>query len=444
MSSRRVVVMDVVGLAPNYLQMKEHAPHLHDLAVSGTMHTITPVFPAVTLPVQASLLTGTYPETHGVVSNGFYFPETYHVAFWEQAASLVQAERLWEWLKRRHPSITAALLFFQNSLYASCDIVMTPRPLHTEDGMIPWCYSKPVGLYEDLSEKIGVFNLMHYWGPLASIESSRWIAKAAVEVLERFRPHLLFVYLPHLDYGLQKYGPKDPKILEELAAVDAEVGRIVQGVSALGLEQDTTFIVVSEYTFSDVIGDVSLNRVLRDAGFLKVRTIKGREYVDLEMSEAFAMVDHQVAHIYIKAGYEKRVRSCLEKTDGVDILMDREEQKKHRVSHPRAGDLIAVSSRDRWFSYYWWDDPTKEPDFARRVDIHRKPGYDPLELFLEPGTLRISHDTSKIHGSHGYPPLTLQDRVPLLVSGPGAEIVQGVRDLSVTDIAKVIERIMGL
>ena len=440
--AKRVVLIDVVGLSPAHFSVKDKIPNLSGLRDRGKLHRIKPVFPAVTLPVQASKTTGAYPEAHGVVSNGFYFPENFQVGFWEQASSLVQHEKVWDTLKRKNPALKTALLFFQNSLYASCDAVITPRPMHTDEGMIPWCYSKPVGLYEQISEKIGEFNLMHYWGPMASIESSRWIAKAAVETMDRLRPDLMFVYLPHLDYCSQRFGPDDPRVLDELSLVDQEVGRIVKGVEDLGLMDETVFLALSEYTFSSVGGDIALNRILREKGLAAVRNIKGREYLDFELSRAFAMVDHQVAHVYIKPGYEKAVKRELEGVDGIDLVIGSEDKAKYRMGHPRAGDLVAVSARDRWFSYYWWTDPAMEPDFAGHIDIHRKPGYDPLELFIEPGTRRISQNTALIRGSHGYPPVDERDMVPLLVSGPGADSLPMAEGSSITAIAQLIEAIL--
>jgi predicted AlkP superfamily pyrophosphatase or phosphodiesterase len=442
MKNRRVVLIDVVGLSPNHFEHSEKMPAMTSLLSQGRLFGMKPVFPPVTLPVQASLTTGAYPEVHGVVANGFYFPEGFHVAFWEQAAGLVQTERIWDRLKKKNPDLKTAALFFQNTLYANCDAVMTPKPLHTEEGLIPWCYSKPVGLYEAICEQIGAFNLMHYWGPLASIESSRWIARAAVEVMARIKPNLMFVYLPHLDYCSQKRGPGDPIIQEELTQMDQEVGRIVQGINDMGLGDETVFIVLSEYVFSSVQGDIPLNRLLRQKGLLKVRTIQGREYLDLELSPAFAMVDHQVAHIYIKAGHERAVRNALEGIDGIDFLLDGEGKRHYRIDHPRAGDLIAVSTKDHWFSYYWWEDRSMEPDFATHVDIHRKPGYDPLELFVEPGTRSISQNTSLIHGSHGYPALSEEDKATFLISGEKTGNVQIPEDFCVTDVAGVIERIL--
>ena len=442
MSKKRVIVIDVVGLSPDHFKQKENMPHLSALLSQGQLSSMKSVFPAVTLPVQASLTTGVHPAEHGIVANGFYFPENYQVAFWEQAASLVQSERIWDRLKIKDPALKTAVLFFQNTLFSQSDVIITPKPLHTDEGLIQWCYSKPVGFYEEICQQIGEFNLFSFWGPMASIESSRWIAKAAVETMDRIRPDLMFVYLPHLDYCSQKHAPTDPMILDELRLVDQEVGRIVQGIEDLGLADETVYIILPEYTFYEVSGDIPLNRILREKRLLEVRSIQGREYLDMELSPAFAMVDHQIAHIYTKPGYEKSVQKALEKVDGIDMLLDGEGKERFRVDHPRSGDIIAVSSRDRWFSYYWWEDRPREPDFAAHVDIHRKPGYDPLELFLEPGTTKISQDTSLIKGSHGYPAVSEEDRIPFLISGENAAGVKIPEDLCVTDVGGIIEKIL--
>jgi predicted AlkP superfamily pyrophosphatase or phosphodiesterase len=417
-------------------------PHIAALLNNGRLFKMNPVFPPVTLPVQASLTTGVFPNQHGIVSNGFYFADNFQVAFWEQAAGLVQAERIWDRIRKKNPELKTAVLFFQNSLYANCDVVITPRPLHTEDGLIQWCYSKPVGYYEELCERIGEFNLFHFWGPLASIESSRWIAQAAIETMLRMRPDLMFVYLPHLDYCSQKYGPEDPLIQQELRQVDQEVGRIVNTINDAGLIDETVFLVLSEYLFYTVQGDIPLNRILREKGLLLVRTIQGREYLDIELSPAFAMVDHQIAHIYIKTGYEKAVRNALERVEGIDQMLDDAGQSKYRINHPRSGELIAISAKNRWFSYYWWEDRVKAPDFAKQVDIHRKPGYDPLELFIESDTRQISQDTLLIRGSHGYLTHTEEDRLPLLISGDWEAMADIQENLNVVDIAGIVEKVL--
>jgi len=442
MKTRHVVVIDVVGLSLKHFEDQKNMPHIASMLDKGRLFEMKPVFPAVTLTSQASLVTGVFPEKHGVVSNGFYFPENFQIAFWEQAAELIQAEKIWERLKRKDPGLRTAVLFFQNSLYASCDAVVTPKPLHTEEGLVQWCYSKPVGFYEELCDQIGEFNLFHYWGPLASIESSRWIAGAAVETMVRLRPNLMFVYLPHLDYCTQKYGPDDPAIEQELQKIDAEVGKIVGGITEAGLIDETIFVVLSEYNFHSVQGDIPLNQILRQNNLLSVRTIHGREYLDVELSPAFAIVDHQVAHIHIKTGYENAVRNIFERVEGIDLLLDGRGKKQYHIDHQRCGDLIAVSAKNRWFSYYWWEDQVKAPDFAKHVDIHRKPGYDPLELFLEPGSLHISQDTRLIRGSHGYLDNTDEDRLPLLIRGDWKGLPDMQADLSMVDVAGVVEKIL--
>jgi predicted AlkP superfamily pyrophosphatase or phosphodiesterase len=443
--AKKVIVLDVVGLSGKHFLDPRNLPHMASLLDRGHLTHIAPCFPATTLPAQATMTTGTPPAEHGVVANGFYFPENFQISFWEQAAGLVQTERIWDRLKRKNPALTTALLFMQNSLYGHAETIITPKPMHTDAGMVQWCYSKPVGFYEQIRETLGEFELKHYWGPLASIESSRWIAGAARETLAKMRPDLMFVYLPHLDYCTQKFGPESQVVMEELLKVDQEVGSIIEAVDTLGLREETVFIVLSEYAFYPVNGAVAINRILRANNLLAVRAINGREYLDLELSPAFAMVDHQAAHIYIKPGFKEAVLTTLRAIPEIDLLLaSNEEKEQYGILHQRCGDIVAVSAKDKWFSYYWWEDMEKAPDFADHIDIHRKPGYDPLELFFDPKTFKIPQDTSLVKGSHGYPPAGPDDHVPLLISGPGsADIVQHLPKLTeMRDVAGLIEALL--
>jgi predicted AlkP superfamily pyrophosphatase or phosphodiesterase len=395
------ILLDVVGLEQKHLD-SGLLPNISKITENGEVGKLEPTFPAVTCSVQASILSGKYPREHGIISNGLYDRSTFNVSFWEQSSSLVQSQRVWDIVRRKN-TMKTAVLFWQNTMYANSDIVVTPRPIHLDDKMVMWCYSKPVGYYEELKENLGEFNLASYWGPLASSKSSEWIANAAEYTLESERPNFLFVYIPHVDYSAQRFGKEGVQVLDDLKKADEIVGRLVQKATTLGIRDETQFVILSEYTFNDVNGAVPLNLVLRDAGLLSIRTIQEKEYLDFEYSKAFAMVDHQVAHIYIKNGYEKEARSVLETTSGVDMVLDGNGKKDLAIDHERSGDLIAIAAKDKWFSYFWWYDEGKAPDFAHKVDIHRKPGYDPVELFIDPKTKSIPLDTSLIKGSHGRP-----------------------------------------
>lgn len=392
------IVLDIVGLEYKHLD-SGLVPNIEKIARAGEAARLEPVFPAVTCTVQASILSGKYPREHGIIANGLYDRETRNVSFWEQPSSLVQAKRAWDIKQGK-----AAVLFWQNTMYANSDIVVTPRPIHLDDKMVMWCYSRPPGYYEKLKEKFGEFNLASYWGPLASHKSSEWIANAAEYTLESERPELLFVYIPHIDYSAQRFGKESEQVKEDLKKADEIVGRLVQKAIDLGMHDDTQFVIISEYAFNDVKGAVPLNLILREAGLLSVRTIADKEYLDFEYSKAFAMVDHQVAHIYVKEGFEREARKVLEATAGVDRILDGKGKQELKIDNERSGELIAISAKDRWFSYYWWQDESKAPDFARRVDIHRKPGYDPVELFVDMKTKSIPLDASLVKGSHGRPP----------------------------------------
>ena len=417
--SRRLVILNVVGLAPRHFERPELIPNLAALAKRGMMRPLKPSFPAVTCSVQATLLTGQPPSVHGIVGNGYFDRENFAVKFWEQPAAMVQAPRLWDQL----PGRKTAVLFWQNSMYINADIVVTPRPLHAESGLVQWCYSKPVGYYEKLQSEIGNFKLQDYWGPVAGIGSSRWIAKAAQWTWLNEQPDLMLVYLPHLDYSGQKFGPDQPAALR---AVDAVVGELLATVGDAGV------VVCSEYSLMPVTGALFPNRQLRAAGLLRCREIAGKEYLDFEMSDAFAVVDHQIAHIYCKPGKIDAVRAALPEVEFTTI------------AHPRAGELVAVAPPDKWFAYYWWEDWKKAPEFAFTVDIHQKPGYDPCELWFDyrrmARTWRLATGTNPalVKGSHGRVDANPQDWGALVLSEP----VKGLPvQLAATDLAALVVEI---
>lgn len=442
MPAKRVIVLDLVCLTAEHISDSAQTPTLSRLAQQGWSAPLVPPFPAVTCTVQATLTTGTMPREHGVVCNGLYDRDRFSVRFWDQPTSMVKRPKVWERLKAADPTAKTALLFFQNTMFADVDVVVTPAPLHEEHELIPWCYSKPVGYYEQLAARHGPFDLSSYWGPLAGARSSEWIAKAAVDTMRDHQPTLLWVYLPHLDYNTQRYGPGSPQFKEDLATMDRLVGGLLDDLSSLGFLDDAAVLLVSEYAMSWVTRPICLNRILRQAGLLQVREIAGHEYLDLELSQAFAMVDHQMAHLYVKPGAENATRAAIWGTPGVEKLLGDFEKRELQIDHPNSGEIIAIAESDAWFPYYWWLDDEKAPPFARHVDIHRKPGYDPVELFFDPATKSIPLDPSLVKGSHGRPANRDPSRPLLIAYGAGLPR-RPAGEVPATAIADLILGVLG-
>ncbi len=380
MANRKLLVIDVVGLT---LDLLPHAPRLAALAKEGFVAPMDGVLPAVTCTAQATLLTGALPRTHGIVANGWYFRDLAEVWLWRQSNHLVQGDKLLAELAVATPPTTTANLFWWFNLHSGATQSLTPRPLYPADGRkIPDCQSDPPSLRDELTAELGTFPLFHFWGPTASILSTRWIAEAAKRVLLRSDPDLALVYLPHLDYDLQRFGPADARIPAQVAAVDAEAGKLIDVARAQG----RSVVVVSEYGIDAVTGAVAINRVLRHDGYLSVRTTPFGELLDPGGSRAFAVADHQVAHVYVRRAVDvAAVKVLLERTAGIDRVLDAEGKRAAGLDHERSGELVAISARDRFFAYHYWFDDALAPDFAPTVDIHRKPGYDPSELFFSPG-----------------------------------------------------------
>jgi len=379
---RSTLVINVVGLAEHLLG--DATPHLNDLAKRGTLRPLSTVVPAVTCSAQSTFLTGTLPSEHGIVGNGWYFRELGEVWFWRQSNRLVEGKKVWEVGREREAAFTCANLFWWYNMVTNVDWAVTPRPMYPADGRkLPDVYTKPAALRDELNQALGTFPLFKFWGPAADISSSRWITDATLHVMRKHDPTLTLVYLPHLDYGLQRLGPDltSPRVRKDLREVDALCGELIQEARVKGRR----VIVLSEYGITRVSSGIDINRALRQANLLAVREELGRELLDPGASEAFAVVDHQLAHVYVQnPARVPEVRQLLEGLDGVERVLGSDEQREIGLNHARSGELAVISRADRWFTYYYWLDPERAPDFATTVDIHRKPGYDPVELFLDP------------------------------------------------------------
>jgi predicted AlkP superfamily pyrophosphatase or phosphodiesterase len=374
------LVLNVVGLTPALIG--EHTPALRAFRDANALRPLQTILPAVTCSVQSTFVTGQLPRAHGIVGNGWYFRDLAQVWLWRQANQLVTGDKLWDEAKRRDPSFTVAKLFWWYNMYSSADISITPRPMYTADGRkLPDVYTDPPELRGELSQALGMFPLFNFWGPRADISSTRWIAKSTELVIEKSAPTLTLVYLPHLDYDLQRFGPNDPRIAKTLTEVDAVIAELL----ALAEQKRLRVVVLSEYGITPVSDAIHVNRALREAGLLQVREELGREQLDAGASRAFAVADHQVAHVYVKNPADlPAARATCERLEGVEQVLDGAGKQAAGLDHARAGELVLVSRADRWFSYYFWLDDARAPDYARTVDIHLKPGYDPVELFIDP------------------------------------------------------------
>lgn len=374
----KTAVINIVGLS--FSLVGEHTPFLCGYAKERTLQTIAPMLPAVTTAVQATYLTGKGVGEHGIVGNGWYDHQECEVKFWKQSNKLVGGEKIWERAKKADPAFTCANLFWWYNMYSTADYSVTPRPNYLADGRkVPDCYTHPADLRDYLQGVLGPFPLFQFWGPGANIMSTKWIAEASKLVEEKYNPTLTLVYLPHLDYCLQKFGQDLSRIAKDLKEIDA----VVQGLVHFYTRKGARIILLSEYGITNVDQPVHINRILRQKGLLAIRKERGRELLDAGASKAFAVSDHQIAHLYINdTAVQRQVKELAEQTEGVELVLDREAQKKYHIAHERAGDLVLVAKEKSWFTYYFWLDDVRAPDYARCVDIHKKPGYDPAELFM--------------------------------------------------------------
>jgi predicted AlkP superfamily pyrophosphatase or phosphodiesterase len=489
----RLAVINVVGLTEALIG--EHTPRIMEFRKRSALAQITPAFPAVTCTAQSNYLTGKSPSQHGIVGNGWFNRELSEAQFWKQSNHIVQSKKIWDEIRARDPKFTCANCFWWFNMYSSVDYSITPRPIYKADGRkIFDIYSWPYSIREEIKKDLGEFPFFSFWGPTAGIDSpqdrpdaaSRWIAESAKWIENKYSPTLNLIYLPHLDYNLQRHGPFvvgdevtsltskirnqnepphvgsykiNPAIHRDLHEIDAIVGDLIDFFGKRGVQ----VVLLSEYGITNVDTPIHLNRIFRERGWLTVKDELGLEILDAGASKVFAVADHQVAHIYLnpdsESGLELKVRDILEKTSGVEKVLGKAEKIVAGIDHPRAGDLVVVAKENAWFTYYYWLDDARAPDFARTVDIHRKPGYDPVELFLDPKIplvkLKIAWrllqkklglrmlmdviplDATLVKGSHGRRPADKKDWPVFITDQP--EILDA-KQIESTDVFQILLR----
>ncbi|MDO4550517.1 MAG: alkaline phosphatase family protein [Planctomycetia bacterium] len=445
---KNIVLISVPTLRRKDLQK---LPALNRILQNGTVEDLTPSFPCVTCCVQANMTTGVLPEKHGIVANGLWQPENKKVVMWTATNQAVESPQLWDMIYH-HPDHPRSAVWFQlQAVEAEAEFVCTHKPIHNPDGTETlWCYTRPVGLYGEFLEKFGHFPLHYYWGPMTNNAPAKWCVETTCYLAEKEQPEFFYIYMSHPDCQAQRFGPDSPQQMESLDELNTALDEIITRFTA-AYDREITWFIAGEYVVTDVDHVIFPNRILRDAHFLSVEegeTWKGgvlhsvaRDYEtftgelpNMDKSRAFAMCDHQFAHIYVPDHDSDVIRRIVEMfsgMEGVEEVLVGEDLMKYGLHHPRSGQIVLVSSPNSWMQYYWWNDDTKAPHYARRVDIHQKPGYDALELFLDPVTKGISLDTSLLKGSHGVPARDLSQKTVLVCSSAEAVPEGELRDVDV-------------
>ncbi|MBN1589242.1 MAG: alkaline phosphatase family protein [Pirellulales bacterium] len=439
---QHLVLLSIPGLREKDVAVMEN---LKALTSGGQMAHLVPGFPCVTCPVQAAMTTGKRPRDHGVVANGFYWRDRKQVEMWTSPASCIESPQIWDLLAHHSAGLTSAVWFPLHSKQCEADYVCTPAPIHNPDGSESlWCFARPTELYGELRDRLGHFPLQHFWGPMANVKGTAWIVDSAVHAAEQYRPNFFYIYLPNLDYAAQRDGPDSAAADRAVAEMDEQLGRLAAGVKAAYGDARPLWLVAGEYAITPVDHVAFPNRILRLAGLLKTLATGEGEQLDFARSRAFAMVDHQLSHVFVADADPDVIAKVVDTFTGMPGIADvlaGERLAHYDLDHSRSGEVVLVSAPNSWQAYYWWLDDERAPGFAKTVDIHRKPGYDPVELFFDAATKSIPLDASLVKGSHGAPALDPTQMTVLLCNQPGRFPRQIVRD---TDVFDIVLRYFGL
>ena len=427
----KICLISIPGLRENDLT---NMPALSALCAGGSKCRIKHSFPCVTWPSQSAVLTGKRPNQHGVIANGFYWRESQKVEMWTAWNEVIEQPQIWDVLKEQGK--TSLAWFPMLSKGCGADYVCMPAPIHQPDGSEDlWCYTKPQEFYGELLEEFQHFPLQHFWGPMANIKSTQWIADSAVKAIEKFAPDFNYLYFPHLDYAAQKTGPDSDDAIQATRELDNLISSFTNSVTEV-VGDDVLWMIASEYVITPVDHVLYPNRMLREAGFLKVKTLDGLEHIDFEASKAWALVDHQFSHIFVKNASNEninRIHEIFETADGVDEVLVGDNRQKRAMDHKRSGEVVVISTHNSWQAYYWWLDNELAPAFASTVDIHRKPGYDPIELHFDFANKKVPLDATLAKGSHGAPTKSDAQKGVLLTSS-NLNLESEIEDIEIFDL----------
>ena len=446
--AEHVLLLSIPGLREVDL---EQMPRLRELTAEGESKPLVASVPAVTCPVQVNMTTGTTPAEHGVIANGYYWRERQELEMWTAWNSEVQRPHIWDRLHQEDPGLTSAVWFPLLAKGCGADYICTPAPIHNPDGSESlWCYTKPEPMYGELLEALGHFPLQHFWGPMANIKGSEWIISSALELAKKEQPRFFYIYLPHLDYAAQKFGPNSQEAQQACQDLDAQIGRLVDGIHQAWSDLKPLWLIASEYAIGEVSRVGYPNRLLREAGFLQVkRDEAGCELIDFEASAAWALSDHQHAHLFVKDSDKSvitKIAELFRNQPEVASVWEEQEQQQQGLWHQHSGDLVLIAEPDSWFAYYYWLDEANAPSFARTVDIHRKPGYDPVEMHWDPALAKqygggTPLDATLVRGSHGAPATKPEQQGVILAS---KKDVLGTSSLADTDVYEIVLRQFGI
>lgn len=448
--SDHVVLLSIPGLAAEHLV---HMPNLREQMAAGDKVPLEASFPAVTCSVQANMTTGVSPSEHGVVANGFFWRELAagdhppagsenkagQVELWTAWNTVIQRPQIWDLLHQQDQSINSAMWFALHNKGCGADNICTFAPIHNPDGSESlWCYTRPEMMYGNLRDQLGHFPLKHFWGPLAGIQSTAWIVSSAIWAARAHQPNFWYIYLPHLDYATQKQGPQSTATREALHDLDIELGRLFASLKEIYADESLLWVAASEYVVTPVSSVTYPNRILRELGLLELDDVDGLEQLNVLASRAFAMADHQHSHVFVHPDAQASIGAIVDRfrqEPGIDEVLTRDQLAQYQLDHPRSGDVVLISNPDSWQAYYWWLDDAMAPTYSRTVDIHRKPGYDPVELFFDPTTKSIPLDATLVQGSHGAPVRHASQQGVLLTSRP--DVLQP-RTYQDTEIASLV------
>lgn len=321
-----VLLVSLDGFRADYLD-PGLTPHLSRIAREGVRaRWMTPSYPSLTFPNHYSMVTGLVPDHHGIVHNTMHDPALGGFKLSDRTA--VGNSRWWSgepiWVAAERAGLRSATLYWPGS-EAAIDGVRPTRWNPYRDG-------DALPLDARVDTVLG------------------WLSEP-----DATRPRIATLYFEHVDHDSHAFGPYSPQAHTAVRAVDAAIGRLLDGLQARGIDGRVNLILVSDHGMATV----------PRTQLVAIEDVVSRE-------EATVITIGQVIGIAPNPGFEAQVeRKLLGAHDAYDCWRKGELPARWRYgTHPRIPPIVCQMHEG-------WDMLPRETIAKRTAPMRGSHGYDP-------------------------------------------------------------------
>lgn len=395
MKNKYVIVISFDAVSEEDLEFLSKQPNFSKLIKNGALiKNVESVYPSLTYPAHATIVTGKYPKNHGVINN--------------TVLDFKNDNPDWYWYRKYIKGDTIFDLAEKSGM-KTCSILwpVTARSKITYNMPKIFCtkrYDNQILKSALAGSKIYQVNMNKKFGYLRQGMEEPYLDNFATEVAKKtireLKPNLILLHLIDSDSQKHKYGIENKEVIESLKRHDERLGEIIESLKLAGIYEDSTIIALGDHSQINVNNVIKLNSILMKNDLINVNGNKIKSY------KAIAKSCDGSSYIYLKNKNDvetrKKVRDILNELKNKYSNVIEEVYNNEEIKNLGA-DINASFMIEAKRGYYFIDDFLGEA----------------IEVIDE--SSKIKH---KLRASHGY--LPSRDNYKTFFIAYGKTIKKGV------------------